>query len=252
MNQKAFEMNNKTIGIVVAAAILILLGYMMYSGGPVVSATGTAQIKAVPDVVSVYINVETRNSTAALANEANQRISEDLLAALVLQGFDRDELQFVNYNVYPEYDWIGNRQSLRGYVVSQQLVVKTENVNEVPSVVDASISSGALVSYINFELSEEKQAEYKKKALEQASADARDKASAIASGQGRGLGRLVSVQNQDYYYPGPIAFYDKAMAESATGGAPTTDSARIAVANISPQELEITASITAQYRLGLF
>ena len=34
----------------------------------------------------------------------------------------------------------------------EQLVVKTSDVNKVPSIVDAVISSGALVSYINFQV----------------------------------------------------------------------------------------------------
>jgi uncharacterized protein YggE len=106
-----------------------------------------------------------------------------------------------------------------------------------------------LVSYINFELSDEKQNEYKKEALKKASSDARDKAEAIALGQGKKIGRLVSLENQEFFYPGPVVYYEGATAVAS--GADAGESAKRAALNISPQEIEITASIKAQYKISL-
>lgn len=239
--------NRIWIGVVIIA-ILIIGGYLYFNAGPIVSAQGSASIKAVPDEVSVNVNIETSNLTAQDAQTSNKEISEKLLIGLIKLGYDRDELKFVNYYVSP-VNWGDGGQKFKGYVVSQQLVVKTKDVNRVPSIVDAVINSGALVSYINFEVSDSKQAEYKNKALEDASKDARTKAESIASGQGKKLGRLVSITNQDYYYPGPISYYardagvsvEKANAESLK-----------AATNLAPAEQEITASISAQYKLRLF
>ena len=236
------------IGIIIVA-ILIVGGYLVFNAGPVVSAQGTASIKAVPDEVSVNVNIETRNSTAQLAQESNKEISEKLLVELVKLGYDRNELKFVNYYVSPEYDWNNGNQKLKGYVVSQQLVVKTSDVNRVPSIVDAVINSGALISYINFEVSDAKQAEYKNQALEQASKDAMTKAQSIASGQGKKLGRLVSITNQDYYYPGPVNYYTR---DASAGVAESNAVALKAATNLAPNEQDITASISAQYKLRMF
>lgn len=242
-------MDNKIwIGIVIAA-ILVIGGYLYFNAGPVVSAQGTASIKAIPDEVSVNINIETRNSTAQLAQESNKQISEKLLIELVKIGYDRNELKFVNQNVYPEYDWSNGNQKLKGYVVSQQLVVKTEDVNRVPSIVDAVINSGALVSYIDFQVSDAKQSEYKNQVLEEASKDAMTKAQSIAAGQGKKIGRLVSITNQEYNYPGPLNYYTRdasISAEVANAGALK------AATNLTPNEQEITASISAQYKLSFF
>ena len=237
------------IGIVIIA-ILAVGVYLVFNAGPVVSAQGTASIKAVPDQVSVNVNIETRNSTAQLAQESNKDISEKLLVELVKLGYDRDELKFVNQNVYPEYDYTNDyrQQKIKGYVVSQQLVIKTSDVNRVPSIVDAVINSGALISYINFEVSDVKQAEYKNQALEQASKDAMTKAQSIADGQGKKLGRLVSITNQDYYYPGPINYYTR---DASAGVAESNAGALKAATNLAPNEQDITASISAQYKLRL-
>lgn len=239
-------MNNKILIPIIAGIIIVIGVYLAYSSGPVVSAQGFASIKALPDEVSVNINVETRGKTAQEAQDQNKIISDKLLVELIKIGFDRDELKFVNYNVYPEYDWSNGKQTLKGYIVSQQLIVKTTQVAEVPGIVDAAISAGALVSYINFEISDAKQSDYKNQALEEASKDARKKAESTAQGLGKDLGSLVSVESQDFNYPGPIAYYARgsAVAEDAA--------AKEAAMSITPQDIEVTASVSVRYKLRLF
>ena len=243
------KIDNRIWIVIVVIAILAIGAYLYLDSGPVVSAQGVATIKVVPDEVSVNVNVETHNKTAQEAQDSNNLISQNLLLEMTKLGYSQDELKFVNYNVYPEYDWINNQQIMKGYVVSQQLVVKTNESGKVPSIVDGVISSGALVSYIDFEVSDAKQAEYKNQALEQASEDAKTKAESIAAGQGKSVGRLVSITNQDYNYPGPVPVYSMGanapMAESNAGAAK-------AAVNLAPEEQDITATISAQYKLGMF
>jgi len=240
--------NRIWIGVVIVA-ILVVGGYLYFNSGPVVSAQGFGSIKAVPDEVSINVNVQTRGSSAQIAQDENKEISDNLLVELIKLGYDRDELKFVNYYASPEYDWSNGKQTLKGYIVSQQLVVKTKDVDRVPSIIDGVISSGALVSYINFEVSDDLQAEYKNSALEEASKDAKTKAESIAAGQGRKIGRLVSITNQDYYYPGPINYYSRDAGASMEMA---NSEALKAATNLAPNEQEITASISAQYKLRGF
>lgn len=238
---------NKNLIWIAAVIVVVIAGYFVYNSGPVVGAQGSASLKAMPDEVSVNINVETKNDSAQNAQNANKEISEKLLAGLVIAGFNKDELKFVNYYINPDYDWKTGKQ--KGYVVSQQLVVRTSNVEKVPAVVDAAVSAGALVSYINFELSEQKQGEYKIKALEEASKDAKKKAGAIALGQGRRLGRLVKLENQEFNYPGPIYAYQKGASEDMMV---SNSEARKVASNLAPNEMEISASVSASYKLSIF
>ena len=81
----------------------------------------------------------------------------------------------------------------------------------------------------------------KAQALKEAAEDAQNKAEALASGSGGKLGKLVSLSSQDFgYYPYPLY----ARAE----GASSADAVKAAT-NISPQELTITASVQASYKL---
>lgn len=245
----------KEFSIALIVLGILIVGYFIINSGPMVSADGTSVLKVKPDQVSVYINVDTFNTTAVLAQNANREISDKLLYELVRIGFDKNELNFVGFSVNPEYDYNKydySQGKLKGYRVYQQLVVKTDDISKVPSIVDAAINSGALVSYINFELSEKKQSEYKIQALEEASRDARLKAEGIAAGQNRKLGKLVSLGNQDFNYGGPIALYEKASASGAADMAASNAQALRVATDLNPQDMEVTANIKATYKLRIF
>lgn len=245
-------MNNKTIvTAIVIVAIVAVAGYLLYNAGPVVSAQGTSTIKAQPDEVSVYLTIETRNISAVEAKNANTEISDKVLTELIKLGFDRDELKFVNYNEYPEYDgWYGSNK-IKGYVVSQQLVVKLDDFDKVAEIIDASTDAGALVSSINFELSDKKQSEYKTQALTEAGEDARTKAEATAKGVGKSLGRLVSVQSENFDYR-PWNYYSYGGAMPMVADNAEAMKAASSLASLGLQDQEVSATISVQYKMSLF
>src|SRR3989344_6640672 len=208
-------MNNKIIIFLVIAGILVLGGYLFYTSSPVVAAQGISTLKVTPDKVSIYFSVEARDKTLQLAQNKQVEISDALFIELVRLGFERSEIQTLSLNMYPEYDWSNNQQTQKGYVVSQQVIVVTDDFDKIAQIVDVAVSSGALVSSVSFELSDEKQNEYKTKALEQASMDAMKKAEATAKGAGKSLGRLVALESQNFdYYPYPI--YSRAEGSTAS------------------------------------
>ena len=235
------------IGILAIVAI-----YFVYSSrpGPEITAQGESSLKATPDLVSVYVLIESRNSTAELAQASNAVLATTVLNRLALLGFANDSIQLSSYNVYPDYDWSNNKQTLKGYIVSQQLTLYVKDFSQVSKVVNEVVAAGGLVSSINFELSSAKQNAYKTQLLTEASADARVKAQAIASGLGRKLGALVMVETQDAYYPGPINYYSRA----GSGGAETyaTDAAAVkdAAQKLAPQDIDMQATVAVKYRLA--
>ncbi len=238
-----------TIGAL-AIGVLILLGFIFTSSGTSVSAVGESVLKATPDKVSVYINAEARNKTAADAKAEHDRIVDELTLKLLRAGVKSDEIKTQSYNIYPEYDWSDGTQKEKGYVVSQQFIIETADFDSVVEIVDAAVNAGTYVSYINFELSEEKQDEYKTRVLEEAGKDAKKKAEAIAAGVDKKVGRLVSVESQDFYYPGPIIYYDKVAVAGAEGSG--IAEARSAALNLAPSDIEVRATIKVEYKLRSF
>ena len=240
-----FAMNNRLIFALVAVALVIVAGYMYYNTGATVSAQGTAQVKAMPDEVSVYINVQARNASAELAQTQQNEISDDLITELVKLGFERKEIQTLSMSVYEDFDWSSGNRVSKGYLAVHQISVKTNDFDKTGAIVDKAIESGALVSGINFELSQEKQNEYKQEALKKAGEDAKAKAEATAEGLGKNLGRLVSVESQDFYYY-PRALYSGAGMDMVAENA----QAKAAASSISPSEMDVSATLQVKYKLG--
>ncbi len=239
-------MENKSIIAVIAIAIILIIGFLYNSSsGATVSAQGSSALKVSPDKVSVNVYIEAKNKTAQTAKEMHDKILDEVILQLLRAGIEKKNIKTLNFNIYPEYDWQEGKNELKGYIARQDIIIETNDFDLVANIVDASISAGALVSYINFELSEEKQNEYKAKALEEASKDAKKKASATAKGLGKNIGKLISVQGEEFNY-GPIIYY---RADSAGG---SIAEAKQAAINLAPTDIEVSASVKVEYKLRSF
>lgn len=238
----------KTLIIVggILLAIVIIFTFSKYFFYPsTISSSGTAKIEVVPDFVSVYFNVGTKGATADEASDKNAEIVDGMKAALLVIGIGEDEIKTQNFNVYPDYyyDYSSSRQRITGYSASHSLKVEipVDKKNKIGSVIDAGIGAGAGVSYINYELNDDNQKKYKVEAIKQATEDARAKAEALAEGSGSSLGSLVSVSSSEWGYV-PWLAASEAQVKSADSGAEIATS-------INPSEQEITATVTAVFRI---
>ena len=232
------------IGTVVVLAILAVYVFFQANPTETITANGVATITATPDLVSVYFNVETNGSTAKEAKDANSVIVDDVITALVKEGFERKDITTQNFNVYEDYEWTNRERKLKGYKATHGLVVKisTDDSDAIGESIDAGIDSGAMLSYINFELSQELQNEYKAQALRAATEDSKTKAQAIASGLGSKLGKAVSTTTSDFgYYPW-MAYDTMAISEAAVDGA------KVAT-NIQAGDQDISAQVSVIYRI---
>lgn len=244
----------KVTSIIVATIIVLaIVGIVVYlntrpgAEGPTIASNGVAQVKTIPDVVSVYISVETNGTTLNETNNRNSEISDKVITELVKLGLERKDIGTENFNSYPDYDWSNGTQTLKGYRATHSIVVKlnASNIDKVSSIVDAAADAGAFVNSINFELSQEKQNQYKADALKLATEDAKVKAESIASGLEKKLGDVVSVSDMSFdYNPWPI--YAGGEAISATEA---NAGAKSAVMNIQPGEQEINARVSVTYRV---
>ena len=240
------KIDNRTIVIGLIIAIIVIAGIIYSSiNTPTVSAQGNSVLKATPDKVSVNVVIEAKNKTAQGAKDMHDKILNEVTLQLLKIGIERKDIKTVNFNIYPEYKWEDGKNEQIGYIARQDIIIETKNFDVVASIVDASIEAGALVSYINFELSDEKQSEYKTQALEEAGKDARKKAEATASGLDKKLGRLVSVQSEEFNYI-PYRYFEA----TAEGG--STSQAKDAAINLAPRDLDVTATIRVEYKLRSF
>lgn len=232
-------------GVILIVALVYLFTLKPVTGENVVSVEGIATVMAMPDLVGVYFNIETTGDTAQEAKDSTSEILNNLVDKLVSEeGFKREEIVTESFNVYPNYRWENGKQIDEGYKASHQIRVKipSNDSAKVGRVVDLGVESGAGISYINYELSQESQNKYKAEAMKLAAEDATVKANSVASGFGKKADKLVSVEVSDFgYYPW--------RAYSAGGITMEKSELDAAVSNIQPGEQEISARIVATFRL---
>lgn len=232
------------VGAIVLLAVIGLAVYFQIKPSQTVNVDGIAEVKAMPDKVAVYFNIETTGVDAKEAKDKNSEIVDNVITALIKLGFERKEITTESFNIYPEYNWYNNRQDLKDYKATYSLKVEfsSEETGKIGDVIDAGVDNGANINYINFELSLEKQNEYKAIALQQATEDAKTKAGGIASGLGKSVGRVVSISssNFDYY---PWALYN------AEAGVASVAEAKAATTNIQPGEQTISGRVSVVFAL---
>jgi uncharacterized protein YggE len=169
-----------------------------------------------------------------------------LIDALVSQGFEKNKVVTENFNVYEDCDWKDGYRTGEGFkathAVSVELSIDEED--KLASVVDAGTDAGAMISYINFALTQEPQNKYKAEAMKLAAEDAKIKADSVAEGFGKNVGKLVSVQVNDFgYYPW------NAYSSRGMGMAEDAIMVKEAVSNIQVGEKEISSTISATFKL---
>ncbi|MFA6022931.1 MAG: SIMPL domain-containing protein [Candidatus Pacearchaeota archaeon] len=207
-----------------------------------ISVDGNSELTASPEFVSIYITIETTNKSADDAKTANSLISEKVMSALKNLNLKDEDIETISYNIYPDYDWNNGQQTLKGYKATNQLKVKLKEYNFAGTVIDKAVDAGAIISYINFEVSVQKENELKAQAIENATRDARNKAEAVARGSGGTIGRLISISTSNYNYMPYMAYDNRAMGASSA-------EMKSASTKISPQALTITANVQAVYEL---
>ena len=241
-----------TLIIVSAVIFLALMGlFTLYPTLPetnTVKGNGQASIDVNPDLVGVYFNIQTKANSSQEAAQKNSERTDQLITNLIKEGFEKSEIQTQNYNIRQEYEWTESEGRVpKGFVASHQIVVKmpSSQTDKIGSVIDAGVDANATINYINFELTTESQNAYKAEAIKLAAQDAKTKAEAIAKGLDKDLGKLVSVQQNEFYYQ-PWRAYSIAEGAAASDDAQIKENIQT---SIQPSEKEISASVTAIFKL---
>jgi len=247
-DNKAIIITSIISGVVLLIALIAMVSFGSVSSTNKITVEGISSIDATPDLMTTYFRIETQNETSVEAKDANNEILNKLVNELSKLGFERSELQTQSFNIYPNYEWKNQKQTQNGYKAthSLKLELSSEKFDKISEVIDAGADSGAGISYINFELTQELQNQYKAQALELASKDAQTKADAVASGFGKRAGKLVSVQVSEFgYYPWNVY----TSRDEGVGYGEDAVLAKQAVAEISPSEQEISTRVSATFRI---
>ncbi len=207
-----------------------------------INVEGNSELTVEPDQAEVWAGISIVKDTAEEAQTEANKVINAIIDGLRYKGINEKDIETENLNLYEERTWTEEEGSkVIGWRASQTLKVKTTDLTKVGTIVDIAVKNGAnQINNINFGLSEEKEQEYKKKALAEATKNAKSKAETIAESLGVKLGKIKSVSESTFQYrPYVYAMEAKAAAE-------VVEEAAI----VMPKDVTVTATISLVYNIG--
>jgi uncharacterized protein len=203
------------------------------------TVSGNGEATAVPDTALTNFGVTKTASTVTQAkNEVNQSANK-IIQGLKNLGIQEKKIKTTDYSISPNYDYTSGRNTVIGYVVTQNLQVEITPIEKANQAVDMATKNGAnMVGNIQFTVNDEKRTELENKAREDAISKAKAKAQSIASASGINLGRLVNVQENNMSQRPPV-MYD---LKTAAGGAESQPATQL-----QPGENTVSVSVTLSY-----
>lgn len=199
--------------------------------------TGEGKVAVIPDIASVNAGISAQAQTVKDAQNKINSVINRVSGAVKKLGVDSRDIQTANYSIYPDYDYSGGTQRIKGYFANTTLIIKVRDIDKVNSVIDASVANGAnQISGINFEVDDKEKAE--NEAREKAVAEARKKAENTAKIAGFKLGRIINYSESFGDFPRPIPL-------RIAGGI----EADVQKTQIEPGSEQITVTVTLSYEI---
>jgi uncharacterized protein len=210
----------------------------------VMSFNGEGSIFAKPDIAVLNLAIISQADTPNEAEDQNSDKSNNIMKFLKEQGIDTDkDVKTTGYNgptplyQYPIRSTNQTEPKIYAYQVSQSLVVKIKDIDNVGIIIDGIDDNGAQVSNLGFDI--DKKEELQSKARKIAIDEAKDKAKEIKEQLGIDFGKIIGFSEGSNYQP--IRAYSALKSEA--DGFPAPPPA------IPTGENEIKVNVTITYQI---
>ena len=182
----------KKIIALMLCAFLLALSSLALADGAQITAQGTAEISAEPDMFTITSNVSMTEITVARAQESVAAVIANATGKLIELGVKEEDIITQDFSYYPEYDYSGENPRLTGYRVNHSLRVTCRDLGMLDSVMAVLTDSGMTETWnVSFDIST--RGELYRQALALAIGAAEEKAMTMAQAAGLTLSRVKSV-----------------------------------------------------------
>ncbi len=248
MNTKFLIISTVAVAVI-AIAIINAASAQVYPGtipdtNNTISVTGTAIQKVEPDRVTATFAIETTSKTAGDALRANSEAMNKVLGALKDAGVQENETHTSFFSISPTYNYSqsDNVQELKGYTVTNSIMVESSNLSNVSSWIDAAVGAGAnRVDGLSFTVSEQKMDKLRADLTQQAIDNARNKADALAQALDIKITGVKAASLNDFSNP---------VSPLSLSLAPMAAAPESIKTPITPDDQTITSTVTVIYKIG--
>ncbi len=222
---------------------------------------GNAQTMVNPDKVTLSLSVETTNTTANTALNANSEAMNKALNALKVAGVPENETSTSFFSISPNYNLTNQQEEqdqyfpppienrdIISYTVTNSITVDSYNLLNVSQWIDTAVQAGVNdVSSIYFNLSDERSEAIKNDLLKQAVTNAKSKADIAATALGLNVigVKSINIESVGVFPPSPpqpfLAQEAAGAAVAPAAGPPTP---------IIAGEQQVTSSVDITFLIG--
>jgi uncharacterized protein len=204
----------KTLRIVIAVLVVLTIAALSGIGRPEaaksaseearvgITVIGVGGVSTVPDEAEFSIGISTVGGTARAAMAANSERMRALIDALKDAGVAERDIQTRDVSVGSGYDSRGRSDD---FVANNTVSVRIRDLDRAGDVLDAATQAGANNVY-GPSLTRSNREGLEAKALEDAVANARKRAAALAEAADVDLGAVTAISETGAAVPGPMEF----------------------------------------------
>ncbi|MEZ5558695.1 MAG: SIMPL domain-containing protein [Pseudomonadales bacterium] len=198
--------------------------------------TGSGEIRAVPDMGYVNIDVRREGADAAALKTELDQVTAAILALTRSLKIDKRDVTAAAVSIYPRYRRQDDENVVDGVIASRSVQVTVRDLDRIAEVINGALAAGANgIGNVQLDLS--KRTDLEREALNLAIDDARREAAQIAERFGVELGRLQSASSSAQQ---PVPVYKEAMMMRA---AAADDS-------FSPGEMTVRREVQATFAIA--
>jgi uncharacterized protein len=225
--------------LTIAALALAVPAAAQQPGVRLVTMTGWGSVQAEPDRAWVSVGIEARAETTTAARQQAASTMQAIQTRLQAAGIPELAIRTSSFNVTQDLTMTQGQRVPRGYVASNQVEVKVDDIRKLAAVLDESIAAGAnSIRGVRWDITNREALE--RQALQRAYADARGRADVIATASGAHLGDVYAAQEARAGAVRP------AMALGSMGIA---EAVMVSETPVSPGQIDVRATVTVSFVL---
>ena len=122
------------------------------------SCSGNASNKLKNNRIIVNMKVETTHNNKIQAYDTNVVISNRIIEALKTYGLNESSFETISFTLNEQYKFVLNKTTnltdsvLDGYKATNEIVVRTVDLNNSGSIIDTIVRNGGTISAVNFDV----------------------------------------------------------------------------------------------------
>ncbi len=163
-----------------------------------VTASGHCTAEVTPDRASVIFVIESVEKDAQLAVSKTTQLHEKLRDQLKSQKMKDLELSTSEYSVFEKKEWENNKNVNKGFAARLGLRATTSEIPKIGELLKVAAKAGIKETHsLSTYLSEPKLLDEKKKCLEIAAKNAREKAESLVKSLNARLGKVIQITERE-------------------------------------------------------